>query len=347
MRYGAVQVFRQTKAARANPFDDAARQFIRSVTREVRIVGQFLVLSGESICRIVNECPQRSLRPQRLKQRLAAGIQVDDGQSLLFTQLAHGVGVIPQRVHDAPLVVESATMHGRDQHGRGSLTAGLFDVFPKPLLIGSCGIHVGGAGLLVVMRELNEEVVARVDRFHDLSEAFLADKTLQRLARLGVIGDHNAALEEARKHLAPGRPGLTTLVGDRRVARQVHGDGRWIPAERQGPHAGMRVAEFHHQTMVPIEVILLVVLEPYGLAARQFAVADVDAEGPRHGSAGRSLYPFNEQASRFGIYGGERGSRVVAEFDKHIEVALGHVCSKAPRAPAAEAVRVLLEISSS
>ena len=83
----------------------------------------------------------------------------------------------------------------------------------------ACLVFAGGVGVFgfllhVVVAELNDEDVARLDEREDLFETAAGVAGGDGLAGLGVVGDGDGGFEEARQHLAPRGVGLAHLVAD-------------------------------------------------------------------------------------------------------------------------------------
>src|SRR5882757_296348 len=113
------------------------------------------------------------------------------------------------------------------------------------------------------MCKLNEEIVATFDGRHDLGEPILSYKAVNRLSRLGVVGDRYSGGKEARQHLPPRRPRLFILVDNRGIPCKV--ERRYILdlANGNGTHAGMGAVEFERQLVIPIQRANLTRLEFY------------------------------------------------------------------------------------
>lgn len=74
---------------------------------------------------------------------------------------------------------------------------------------------------LIVVSHLDEQIIARPDRAHQLVEAVFSDEAVERFSGFTVIGDSNFGFEEARKHLAPTVERLAGLIGGGGIAGDV------------------------------------------------------------------------------------------------------------------------------
>ena len=119
------------------------------------------------------------------------------------------------------------------------------------------------------MRELQEQIVARLDEVEDLLEAALGHERPEALTRLRVVGHRNARPEEAREHLAPRAVRFGCLIGHRRIAGQEHGGGVRRRRNLDGGDGGLAVAELQRQRVVPVGGANLARLQRHGFRRRR------------------------------------------------------------------------------
>ncbi len=91
------------------------------------------------------------------------------------------------------------------------------------------GVARGVFDLLVVVAELNEDVVARLERALDRAPLSLVDERLRAAAVHRVVVDRHMLVEEIGEQLTPAALRIRLrrrLVRHRRVADEIHVDGR-------------------------------------------------------------------------------------------------------------------------
>ena len=301
-----VEEFCEGEVGFADAVDDAAGEFVGAVAVEVGVVADGGGLAGEGVGGVVHEGLDGAFGAHGFEEGLAHGVEVDEGDLLLGGDFAHGVGVAAEGVGDVAGVVEGAAVHGGDEDGCCAFGAGLGDVVDEEFLV---VVERDGAGLHVVVGELNEEVVAGLDGGHDLGEALFGDEALGGLAGFGVVGDDDAGEEEAREHLAPGGPGLVVLVDYGGVAGEVDdglvGDGFDV----DGADAGVVAVELEGELVVPVEDAEFAGFEVdfvVGVTV-DLGVTDVGVEGAGDGVVGAGGDLFEHEAAAFGADGGDGG----------------------------------------
>ena len=221
--------------------------------------------------------------------------------------------------------VEAPAVLRGHNHRHGILGPHLGDEVGEDLLV---PVQRHGAGLLVVVVELHEEEVAGLDDGHDLGEALLALERRGGLAGLGVVGDHHAGQEEARKLLPPGGPGLAVLIDHGGVAGQIdHGIG--MARQRrygEGVEAGVGAVELEGELIVPVQVAELALLQADAVGSAvgvlELWYADVDVEVFFQRGVGLDGNFFQHQPAGLGADRDHRLRRAAEQY-LHAVVALG------------------------
>ena len=185
----AQEIFCDSKVVGFDAFDDAFRKFVGAVGIEVRIVFEFHGLARESVGRILNEGFGGFVGAHGLIENFAHGVQIDQRHVFFAGELAHGIRIIAQSVDDFSVGAEAAAIHRSDENRRGAAQPRFIDIEAQVGFVIGCGVDVIGAGFLIVVRELDEEIVARLHGAENFREAIFGDKSLEGLTRFSLIGD--------------------------------------------------------------------------------------------------------------------------------------------------------------
>ena len=132
--------------------------------------------------------------------------------------------------HGRGLHQEVASHDGIHQHGDATMLTGLTNILRQIVVEGGAGIGVAvGLGLFIVVSELDDDVVARLDLLQDLVPAAFIHETLGGTAIHGMIVDDNDIfIEVALQGHAPPTLQFTfgeVLVGSGGIADDEDGRG--------------------------------------------------------------------------------------------------------------------------
>ena len=246
-----VEEFCEGEIGFADAVDDAAGELVGAVTVEVGVVADGGGLAGEGVGGVVHEGFEGAFGAHGFEEGFAHGVEVDEGDFLLRRRLrAWRRGSRPRELVMWPASSKVRRFMAGDEDGRCAFGAGLGDVVGEEFLV---FVEGDGAGLHVVVGELDEEVVAGLHGGHDFGEAMFADEAFGGLAGFGVVGDDDAGEEEAGKHLSPGGPGFVVLVDDGGVAGEVDDGLVGNGLDVDGADAGVVAVELEGEFVVPVE----------------------------------------------------------------------------------------------
>ena len=227
-----------------------------------------------------------------------------------------------------------AAVHRGDEDGRGAAQASFGDVDLEVGLVGGLGLDVGlrPACLRVVVRELEEEVVALLHLAENLVQAQRVHEGLQCLSRLRVVRDGHARLEEGGQELTPTDVAAAVAVGHGGVAGEEDGGGSGHRGDLDGTERCVRAVDLKGQLRIPVAGVAAVELVERDLFAargvqrefRQVRGADVGGDGAFGDLAGGDVDALEHQAAGFGFDGSRGCGRGVAEGDLDVEVAFGN-----------------------
>ena len=162
-----------------------------------------------------------------LGARLVLGVRV---HTLAYVVLADGVGN-----GIAIGSSEVAAHNGVEQHGYAALSTCFVDKAAQIVVEGGSGVGMSfGIGLLVVVSELDEDVVALPDERKHLVPAAFVYEALGAAAIYGMIVNTYFLRKESRQHLPPASLGVAALqvfVGHGGVANHKYGYHGFIGLE--------------------------------------------------------------------------------------------------------------------
>ena len=257
---------------------DTAGELVGTVVTVVGVVFEGVVLIGEGVGRIMDEGFFGAFFSEGLIKFETHGVKVDDGDFLLLTNLADGLGEVGEGLLRFS-VFPAAAFHGGDEDGVGFLFAGGGEVAFEVFFVAGEGSGTFAFVLLIVVAELDEEVVAGLDGGEDFFESSFSAEAVEGAAGFGVVGDGDAGLEEGGKHLAPSGPGGFGLVGDGGVSGEIDGGGFRSGFDFQGGQGRAIGEEFEREAGVPVgQVEVGVAAESDAFGVGDFWRAGVDGE---------------------------------------------------------------------
>ena len=179
--------------------------------------------------------------------------------------------------------------HGSHQHGRTAQLAGARHDFFEIGFINSQ--RVGGLVFHVVVTELHEDIIPRLQQAEHLFEPVRAEGAFHRFTGFGVIRHGHIGLKKARQHLAPAVPRLGGLIAHGGIAGQIN--GRHIcRCNYQSTERRVVAVEFQRQLFIPFHGfrIHFPFLEVNMVADRDLRGTHIDNEGARRQRAGMNLH---------------------------------------------------------
>ena len=189
---------------------------------EVRVV----VLAGGN-----HEIGLGRLVAERFDPVEGRGRDVEEGDTLLGSDLAHGLGIVGVAVAVELSALEPAAGDRSQEHRGAALLTDAVDKVAEVVLVGAerRGVAGGIVGLGVVVAELDEDIVAGLHGPVDFVPEAEVAETLSTATVLGVIDDGDGGgIEEILEHHPPSAflSGLgKILLGAGAVAHQVDGEG--------------------------------------------------------------------------------------------------------------------------
>ena len=152
--------------------DDAACEFVSAKVVEVGGVGDVAFDSGIAARLEVHKSMLGALWTHGLKHDLRHGVQVDQRNIRVRRDLAGRLWIAAEGVEDVPIGVEAVAVLGGDNDRSRARLAHLGDEVGHDLDV----VRHAVGNLLIVVRELHKEVIARLDQGHDLRKALLAQE---------------------------------------------------------------------------------------------------------------------------------------------------------------------------
>jgi len=224
------------------------------------IVGQGLSLSGVGIGRIMHQCPFAVLLAERFKERARHIMKFYQRHMLFAGHHPHGIGIVAVGLHNLA-ILETTTLRGGHKHDMATLSPHhvyiLLEIESKVV---PCA-RTGTALLLVVMTKLTKHVVAFLHHGQYLLQPVGSQERSCRQTALGMVRDGHSVAKPSRYHLSPTGPRFPVLVYHGGVSAQKHGNCRRVTLYLDGSHGGCRTIKFQRETVVPVEVVFLAVLD--------------------------------------------------------------------------------------
>ncbi len=303
-----------------NSQGDDLGEFEGAVGVEMGVVGEGFGVGGKSFGGVMDEGFGAAVGAEFFEEIGCFGVEVDEGNVLFLGEIAHPLGEFAEAVTNFSIGIKLAARHGSDEDGGRLMLAGFINVLLEE------GFPFRGIKRLVfhvVGAELDEKVVARLDGFVDLSEAFFLDEGLSGAAGGGAVGDGNfARFEEYGKHLAPTDEGDVVLIADGGIAGEINGDRLRVRCDVEFHQRGILAHEFQIEPAIHIEPAVM-------FGRGDFAVADVDGKCFLHGTAGWGMDVEEHRPVAFGFDGGDGVAACAAKGDSDIIVSVGKVDVKA------------------
>src|SRR5205085_4350511 len=122
---------------------------------------------------------------------------------LFLCSLPHGLRVIAVRMCYVAVFIEGAPLHRRDYNRNAAARTRACDKFFERSFVGRESACAPALLLLVVVPVLYEQVIAGLHKAENFVQTFSAERAAKGFARLRVIRNRHAGLEEAREHLSP------------------------------------------------------------------------------------------------------------------------------------------------
>ncbi|PAV66734.1 hypothetical protein WR25_21740 [Diploscapter pachys] len=154
----------------------------------------------------------RPFRPQRVDPAFGQCGKVDQ-RHLGFLRDALGGGGIGGEARDDMAVLEGAARHRGDQHRlRMRHACDRDEMLQVRFVIGDGRVAFGLGLVRVVMTELDQQRVARLERPRDRVEPPFRHEALGAATRLGAIVDRHLGPDRAAQHAAPARQRILLRV---------------------------------------------------------------------------------------------------------------------------------------
>ena len=322
-------MLRERKAFGLDGRDHAFRELVGAVGIEMRVVLDVARHSFEGAGLVVDKGALGAFRTHRFVEDRAHPVQVEEDHVLATGHLFHRLRVVGVGFDDAAVGVEVAPVRRRNEHRDAAFRADLVDEDLELQREEVVAALAGAAEFLVVVAELHENIVARLQHGKDLAQASGADEGVSPLAALPVVRDGHVLVEEAREHLPPAGPGLGVLVHDRGIAAEEdrgHPRRGGLDAYR-GHRRGVAV-EFEREIIVPVEFEALAGLGDDfrhrfpALADRPVTLVDDEADRARLAFGRRQV--VDAEAARLGLDEGAGRELAGAELQRDEVVAVRH-----------------------
>ena len=184
------------------------------------------------------------------------------------------------------------------------------------------------------MTKFADDVVALLHFRKNIVQAVCTFKSASGESTLCKVADGNVGVEPAREHLSPACPRLRCLVNHSGVSAEEHGGGCGVTLNLDAAHSRSCAIELQRQFVVPMQIVLLSVLDVHTVLLVNLGGTLVDNEFNGLQLSFLRFHILEEKTATFSTNCCLAGAFLVAKGERHLIIAIRHFYGKIKRSGA-------------